>query len=137
NRGAEDQPPGADHLGLLHRRQAGTFRPGAPRDHGSQVEIPPREGSLYGPRADDLRRGRSPLTSSTFYPNLFPFPSHPLTVGTRRPRVRYIAFRVDGPRSYRREEIAEALRPVSPRLRLAVFDGTMGLARTTNLEKDL
>jgi RNase P/RNase MRP subunit POP5 len=58
-------------------------------------------------------------------------------VGTRRPRVRYIAFRVDGPRSYRREEIAEALRPVSPALRLAVFDGTMGLARTTNLEKDL
>jgi RNase P/RNase MRP subunit POP5 len=58
-------------------------------------------------------------------------------VGARRPRYRYIAFRVDGPRSYRRDEIVEALRPVSPRLWLTVFDGRAGLARTTNLEKDL
>jgi RNase P/RNase MRP subunit POP5 len=57
-------------------------------------------------------------------------------VGTRRPRYRYIAFRVDGPRSYRREEIVEAFRPATPRLWLAVFDGACGLVRTTNVEKD-
>lgn len=59
-----------------------------------------------------------------------------MSVSTRRPRYRYIAFRVDGPRPYRRDEIVEALRPVSPRLWLAVFDGIAGLARTTNLEKE-
>jgi RNase P/RNase MRP subunit POP5 len=57
-------------------------------------------------------------------------------MGTRRPRYRYIAFRVDGPRSYRREEIVEAFQFVTPRLWLAVFDGARGLVRTTNIERD-
>ena len=70
------------------------------------------------------------------YPNLFPFPPHRLSVSTRRPRYRYIAFRVEGPRSYRREEMAEAFRPAALRLWLIVFDGTRGLVRTTNVEKD-
>jgi RNase P/RNase MRP subunit POP5 len=57
-------------------------------------------------------------------------------VSTRRPRYRYIAFRVDGPRPFRREEVLEALRTTSLRLWLVEFAGTSGLARTTHLEKD-
>src|SRR5207249_8083990 len=76
------------------------------------------------------------LTSSSFYPNLFPFPSHRASVSTRRPRYRYIAFRVDGPRRFRRDEVVEALRTMSLRLWLVDFDGSSGLVRTTHLEKD-
>jgi len=57
-------------------------------------------------------------------------------VSTHRPRYRYIAFRVDGPRPFRREEVLEALRTTTPRLWLVDFAGTLGLARTTHLEKD-
>src|SRR5439155_1022288 len=58
------------------------------------------------------------------------------SVSTRRPRYRYIAFRVDGSRPFRREEVLEALRTTTPRLWLVDFAGTLGLVRTTHLEKD-
>jgi RNase P/RNase MRP subunit POP5 len=57
-------------------------------------------------------------------------------VSTHRPRYRYIAFRLEGPRVFRRDEVLEALRSSSPRLWLVAFEGTSGLVRTTNLEKD-
>jgi RNase P/RNase MRP subunit POP5 len=57
-------------------------------------------------------------------------------VSTHRPRYRYIAFRLDGPRAFRRDEVLDALRSSSPRLWLVSFEGTSGLVRTTNLEKD-
>ncbi len=57
-------------------------------------------------------------------------------MSTRRPRYRYIAFRVEGPRPFRREEVLEALRTLSLRLRLVDFARSSGLVRTTHLEKD-
>jgi RNase P/RNase MRP subunit POP5 len=58
-------------------------------------------------------------------------------VSTHRPRYRYIAFRLEGPRVFRRDEVLEALRSSSsPRLWLVAFEGTSGLVRTTNIEKD-
>jgi len=57
-------------------------------------------------------------------------------VSTRRPRYRYIAFRVDGPRAFRREEVLEALRTMPLRLWLVDFARSSGLVRTTHLEKD-
>jgi len=57
-------------------------------------------------------------------------------VSTRRPRYRYIAFRVDGPRAFRREDVLEALRSVPERLRLVEFHDPLGLVRTTHLRKD-
>ncbi|MCI4371973.1 MAG: hypothetical protein L3J78_04920 [Thermoplasmata archaeon] len=57
-------------------------------------------------------------------------------MSTRRPRYRYIAFRVEGQRALAREEVLEALRATTPRLRLVEFSGTSGLVRTTNLERD-
>jgi RNase P/RNase MRP subunit POP5 len=57
-------------------------------------------------------------------------------VSTHRPRYRYIAFRLEGPRVFRREEFLDALRLSSPRLWLVTFEGTSGLVRTTNVEKD-
>ena len=57
-------------------------------------------------------------------------------MSTRRPRYRYIAFRVDGPRPFLRDEVLEALRAAPDRLWLVEFDDPLGLARTTHLEKD-
>lgn len=57
-------------------------------------------------------------------------------MSTRRPRYRYIAFRVDGPRAFRRDEVLAALRSAPQRLRLVEFRGVLGLVRTTHLEKD-
>ena len=57
-------------------------------------------------------------------------------MSTRRPRYRYIAFRLEGPRVFRREEVLDALRATTSRLWLVVFEGTSGLVRTTHLEKD-
>jgi RNase P/RNase MRP subunit POP5 len=57
-------------------------------------------------------------------------------VSTRRPRYRYIAFHLEGPRQFQREEVLEVLRATTPRLRLVEFEGTSGLVRTTHLEKD-
>jgi RNase P/RNase MRP subunit POP5 len=57
-------------------------------------------------------------------------------VSTRRPRYRYIAFRIEGPRAFRRDEVLEALRTTTPRLWLVEFAGSSGLVRTTHIEKD-
>jgi RNase P/RNase MRP subunit POP5 len=57
-------------------------------------------------------------------------------VSTRRPRYRYIAFRVEGPRAFRHDEVLEALRTTPLRLRLVEFADGSGLVRTTHLEKD-
>lgn len=57
-------------------------------------------------------------------------------MSTRRPRYRYVAFRLDGPRAFRREEVLFALRSMTPSLWLVGFEGTMGLVRTTNRDKD-
>src|SRR5206468_1605328 len=77
NRRAEDQPAGPDHLGLLRRRRIGAHGPRPPRHHGRQVEVPPRQRGVHGSGEDLRRSGRSTLTSSSFFPNLFPFPSNP------------------------------------------------------------
>src|SRR2546427_3478787 len=71
-----------------------------------------------------------------FLPEPFSISPPSPSVSTHRPRYRYIAFRVDGPRPFRREEVLEALRTTTPRLWLVDFAGTLGLARTTHLEKD-
>lgn len=57
-------------------------------------------------------------------------------MSTHRPRYRYVAFRLEASRPFRREEVLEALRGASPRLWLVTFAGTSGLVRTTNLEKE-
>ena len=57
-------------------------------------------------------------------------------MSTRRPRYRYIAFRVDGPRVFRREEVFEAIRGAPERLWLVEFRHPLGLVRTTHLMKD-
>ncbi|MGI0149982.1 MAG: Rpp14/Pop5 family protein [Thermoplasmata archaeon] len=57
-------------------------------------------------------------------------------MSTRRPRYRYVVFRLEGARLFRREEVLEALRATSPPLWLVNFAGTSGLVRTTNTEKD-
>ena len=57
-------------------------------------------------------------------------------MSTRRPRYRYIAFRVEGPRAFRRDEVLEALRSAPERLWLVDFRDPLGLVRTTHLEKD-
>ncbi len=57
-------------------------------------------------------------------------------MSTRRPRYRYIAFRVEGPRAFRREEILDVLRGIPGRLWLVDFADPLGLVRTTHLEKD-
>src|SRR3989475_5817708 len=72
-----------------------------------------------------------------FLPEPFSISLPSPSVSTHRPRYRYIAFRVDGPRPFRREEVLEALRTTTPRLWLVDFAGTLGLARTTHLEKDV
>jgi len=58
-------------------------------------------------------------------------------VSTRRPRYRYIAFRVDGPREFAYEEVLAAFRSEAGRPWLVGFRGSKGLARCTNLSKDL
>jgi len=57
-------------------------------------------------------------------------------VSTRRPRYRYIAFRVDGPRAFRRDEVLETLRAAPDRLWLVEFENPLGLVRTTHREKE-
>lgn len=57
-------------------------------------------------------------------------------MSAKAPRNRYVAFRVEGPRSIERHELAAALRTLSTRVWLVEFDGTLGLVRTTNVEKD-
>ena len=57
-------------------------------------------------------------------------------MSTHRPRYRYVAFRLEAARLFRREEVLEALRAASPPLWLVTFVGTSGLVRTTNVEKE-
>jgi len=47
-----------------------------------------------------------------------------------------VAFRLESARAYRREEVLEVMRALTPRLWLVDFEGTSGLVRTTNMEKD-
>ena len=55
----------------------------------------------------------------------------------RPPRYRYVAFRVDGPRAFSYEEVLAALRAEPGRPWLVGFRDPLGLARCTNLSKDL
>jgi len=57
-------------------------------------------------------------------------------VSTRRPRYRYIAFRVDGPRPFRRQEVLDALHALPDPLWLVGFENPKGLARCTHLKKE-
>ena len=58
-------------------------------------------------------------------------------MSTRRPRYRYIAFRVDGPRTFSYDEVLSALRAEPGRPWLVGFRGSLGLARATNFSKEL
>ncbi len=57
-------------------------------------------------------------------------------MSTRRPRYRYIAFRVEGPRPFTREEVLQALHALPEPLWLVDFQDPKGLARCTHLKKD-
>ena len=57
-------------------------------------------------------------------------------MSTRRPRYRYIAFRVEGPRAFTRDEVLDALHALPEPLWLVGFDHPKGLARCTHLRKD-
>ena len=57
-------------------------------------------------------------------------------MSTRRPRYRYVAFRVDGPRPFRRGEVLEALHALPRPLWLVDFEDPRGLARCVHTEKE-
>ncbi len=57
-------------------------------------------------------------------------------MSTRRPRYRYVAFRVEGPRAFTRDEVLEALHALPDPLWLVGFEDPLGLARCTHLRKD-
>jgi len=57
-------------------------------------------------------------------------------VSTHRPRYRYIAFRVEGPRAFSRDEVLEAFHRMPDRPWLVDFRGAEGLVRATNLDRD-
>lgn len=57
-------------------------------------------------------------------------------MSTRRPRYRYIAFRVEGPRAFRREEILAALHGLPDPLWLVGFENPKGLVRCIHLRKE-
>ncbi len=57
-------------------------------------------------------------------------------MSTRRPRYRYVAFRVDGPRPFAREEVLKALHALPRPLWLVDFEDPHGLARCVHLQKD-
>ena len=57
-------------------------------------------------------------------------------MSARPPRNRYVAIRVEGPRAFQRGEMAAAVRAAPGRMWLVEFDGTTGLVRTTNTEKE-
>ena len=57
-------------------------------------------------------------------------------MGTRRPRYRYIAFRVEGPRPFRREEVLATLHALPDPLWLVGFQDPKGLVRCLHLRKD-
>ncbi len=57
-------------------------------------------------------------------------------MSTRRPRYRYIAFRVEGPRPFRRDEVLAALHGLPDPLWLVGYDDPKGLVRCVHLRKD-
>jgi len=57
-------------------------------------------------------------------------------MSTRRPRYRYVAFRVEGPRPFTRDEVLAALHGLPEPLWLVGFEDPRGLARCTHLRKD-
>jgi len=57
-------------------------------------------------------------------------------MSARRPRYRYVAFEVLGPRAFAREELIEALRGLPSAPWLVEFRGSIGLVRCTNLTKE-
>jgi ribonuclease P/MRP protein subunit POP5 len=57
-------------------------------------------------------------------------------VSTRRPRYRYIAFRVDGPRPFSRGEVLDGLHALPDPLWLVGFEDPLGLARCTHRKKE-
>jgi len=57
-------------------------------------------------------------------------------VSTRRPRYRYIAFRIEGPRTFRRSEVLEALQDSLRGATVVDLRGAMGLVRCGHLEKE-
>ncbi len=57
-------------------------------------------------------------------------------MSTRRPRYRYVAFRVDGPRPFARGEVLDALHALPEPLWLVGFEHPLGLARCTHWKKD-
>lgn len=57
-------------------------------------------------------------------------------MSTRRPRYRYIAFRVEGPRPFSRGEVLDALHGLPDPLWLVGFEHPLGLARCTHRKKE-
>ncbi|HYM38709.1 MAG TPA: Rpp14/Pop5 family protein [Thermoplasmata archaeon] len=57
-------------------------------------------------------------------------------MSTHRPRYRYIAFRVEGDRPFRRDEVLDALHALRDPLWLVGFQDPKGLVRCTHLRKD-
>lgn len=57
-------------------------------------------------------------------------------MSTRRPRYRYVAFRVEGPRPFTREEVLQALHAMPEHLWLVGFEHPRGLARCVHTKKD-
>ena len=57
-------------------------------------------------------------------------------MSTRRPRYRYVAFRVDGPRSLTRDEVLDAFHALPERLWLVGFEDPLGLARCIHTKKE-
>ena len=57
-------------------------------------------------------------------------------MSTRRPRYRYVAFRVDGARPLGREEVLDAFHALPERLWLVDFEDPLGLARCVHTRKE-
>lgn len=57
-------------------------------------------------------------------------------MSTRRPRYRYIAFRVEGPRPFRRGEVLAALHALPDPVWLVGFEDPRGLARCVHTRKE-
>jgi len=57
-------------------------------------------------------------------------------VSTRRPRYRYIAFRVEGPRPFSRGEVLDALHALPDPLWLVGYEHPLGLARCVHRNKE-
>ena len=57
-------------------------------------------------------------------------------MSTHRPRYRYIAFRVDGPRAFSRAEVLEALHALPNPLWLVGFEHPCGLVRCVHVRKE-